>query len=326
MKPQSNEDNLLLRLHKWASRQDENFLTEAFAHLLCHLRDHEPKVAVRILARLTGNYLEIPLEGVIELDIATQITTERGRPDLELRTLDHLVYVEVKLESQPRKKQITRYREQLRESGVSNTTLVLLTRYPPDLSGEDELPDVSRRWYEVAEWLERELENHGISDPTSVFLTEQCVGFLKRRNIAMNRVGWELPAGIRSIRNLLMMLGEAIASRKLQLAKSGAWDWIGYYFDNQKFFLGVYFDHPEVVMFETFRVTISRDAAERLAVGRLEEIRSLPGGIRWVQELELESEEVHFFARSREQQMQRLEKFLDDSLKLAAQIIESKRE
>ena len=29
----SSSDNLLLRLHKWAKRQDENFQTEAFAHL-----------------------------------------------------------------------------------------------------------------------------------------------------------------------------------------------------------------------------------------------------------------------------------------------------
>jgi hypothetical protein len=45
---EADESNLLVVLHKWASQQGENFTTDAFVHLLRHLRDHEPNVLVSI--------------------------------------------------------------------------------------------------------------------------------------------------------------------------------------------------------------------------------------------------------------------------------------
>jgi hypothetical protein len=49
------QKNLLVRLHKWAI-QKENFLTEAFAHLLVHLLEREPDVAAKIICEITGGY------------------------------------------------------------------------------------------------------------------------------------------------------------------------------------------------------------------------------------------------------------------------------
>lgn len=77
--------NLLVRLHKWASRQDENFLTECFAHLLVHLVDHEPEAACNILGRLTNGFLRLAVSDLRFLEVTTQITTLEGRPDLEIR-------------------------------------------------------------------------------------------------------------------------------------------------------------------------------------------------------------------------------------------------
>jgi hypothetical protein len=50
----NGDDNLLLRLHRWASRQDENFTTECFAHLLQYLLKNQPAIAFRILDNLTN--------------------------------------------------------------------------------------------------------------------------------------------------------------------------------------------------------------------------------------------------------------------------------
>ena len=36
-----SDNNLLTLLHRWWPRQDENFMTEAFAHLLRHLLLYE---------------------------------------------------------------------------------------------------------------------------------------------------------------------------------------------------------------------------------------------------------------------------------------------
>src|SRR5213082_1993494 len=96
---QSPRNNLLLLLHKWARRQDENFLTEAFAHLLQHLLDEEPEAAVGFLESLTGGFLRVKAAEARHVALRTQIILSEGRPDLEIRTIEQLVYVEVKSES-----------------------------------------------------------------------------------------------------------------------------------------------------------------------------------------------------------------------------------
>jgi hypothetical protein len=52
--------NLFLRLHKWAARQDENFLTESLAVVLEQLLALAPEVGTRLVARLTGGFIDLP--------------------------------------------------------------------------------------------------------------------------------------------------------------------------------------------------------------------------------------------------------------------------
>lgn len=61
--------NVFLRLHKWAWRQDENFMTEALAVVLEHLLVLAPEVGVRLVARLTGGFIDLPASnaGTIEI-------------------------------------------------------------------------------------------------------------------------------------------------------------------------------------------------------------------------------------------------------------------
>ena len=56
----SPANNVFLRLHKWAWRQDENFLTESLAVVLEHLLVLAPAVGVRLVARLTGGFIDLP--------------------------------------------------------------------------------------------------------------------------------------------------------------------------------------------------------------------------------------------------------------------------
>src|SRR4051812_36406286 len=94
---QVNSNNLLVNLHRYSSRQDENFVTEAFAHLVRHLLENEPDVAVRILARLSGGALSATAESAPAITVTTQVTTAQGRPDIEITAVDTLVYVEAKV-------------------------------------------------------------------------------------------------------------------------------------------------------------------------------------------------------------------------------------
>src|SRR5947199_5621957 len=98
----SPANNLFLRLHKWASRQDENFLTESLAVVLEQLLILAPAVGTRLVSRLTGSFLDLTPEDAGAIEIRTQVETGQGRPDLELLIPHRLVWVEVKAESERR--------------------------------------------------------------------------------------------------------------------------------------------------------------------------------------------------------------------------------
>ena len=303
------EKNLLARLHKLASRQDENFLTEAFAHLLRYLRDHEPQVAVEILSRLTGNRLKIEAEGIREkLTITTQVTTEQGRPDIEI-AIQHVFrcFVEVKSQSGVCEEQLERYHDELKNCGVPNTALVLLTRYPAESFAADE----HCRWYQITDWLE-ECEK-ALTRTDSKFLTNQFVDFLKMRNIAMEKAGPELAAGVKSLRNILKMLEEAIDA-KTDNAKGyykfkPEWDHIGFDLDNKTFWIGIHYEEPSTLCCETLEgFSVKKDAEKKAGYGA---VKSDDNGLYWSHELKLDST---LFGLSKNEQMKCLEKFVGECL------------
>lgn len=164
------DDNLFTVLHKWARRQDENFCTDAFAHLLRHLCKSEPDFACDVLAKLTDDWLRISPDEIPTVTVTTQVTAEQDRPDLVIRTHDRLAFVEVKMESEPREIQLKRYRHRLTSSGFAHTRLVLLTRYPPKLSDSDAEPDFDCRWHQVADWLSEGLNSGPVRNEVTVHL------------------------------------------------------------------------------------------------------------------------------------------------------------
>jgi hypothetical protein len=91
--------NLFARLHKWAARQDENFLTESLAVVLEQLLTLAPEVGTRLIREVTGGFLNVAPEDASTISIQTQVEAMQGRPDLEIRVPHRLVWVEVKVES-----------------------------------------------------------------------------------------------------------------------------------------------------------------------------------------------------------------------------------
>jgi hypothetical protein len=311
----NEEMNLLAQLHKLASRQDENFLTEAFAHLLRHLRDHEPRVAADIICRLTrGRFPDIGDEKLrSKLRINTQVATEQGRPDIEIAIDGQFrALIEAKVESKLHDGQLQQYRKQLDGEGA----LVLLTRYPFEPPANETQPDVLCRWYQLADWLETACEEARIRHSDCKFLTEQFVDFLKIRNIAMEKAGPALAEGVKSLTNVLRMLDEAI------IAKSGKAKGyhkftsdqgsIGYSLDSKKFFVGIDYEEPEVLYFLTLGdFAVKNDAAERAGFGMLVSDKD---GRYWQAELNFYSDDVAFFGLSKDEQRQRLDRFVSECL------------
>ncbi len=310
--------NLLTRLHKWASRQDENFVSEVFAFLLQQLLEEEPEAAVRLLNQMTNGFFNLtpPEAGAVE--VRTQVVLGEGRPDLEIRTSRQLAYIEVKVEAEVNLEQLARYRRMLGESGAQSTALVLLTRYPITLPEADERPDFAVRWFQIAEWINEQRGTHAFK-PVSGYLVEQFLDFLGEKNMIMEQVTWELAGGIRALRTLVDMLLEAAAACAVRARQSASPTYMGIELERPRYCAGIYFDRPEFLVFETHYQKVDPALAARLGVAGVYEWESEPGH-GWRRELSLESEEVHFFARSKASQLQLLENFLRECLTTVRQI------
>jgi hypothetical protein len=210
---EARNNNLLLALHKYAHQQDENFTTEAFVHLLRHLRSFEPGIACFLLDFLSGGQLRVTAEDCSELEISTQNSFMEGRPDILVASPAHFVIIEVKVESEPGWDQLDRYRELLATRAEPHKCLVLLSRYPVDPQDRKKV-DSWIQWHRVARVLAQAFEQ--TYESTSKFLIDQFVQFLTERGMAMEKVGWELTRGIQSMLSLMEMVGEAVRAARVR--------------------------------------------------------------------------------------------------------------
>jgi hypothetical protein len=311
--------NLFHRLHKWAHRQDENFLTESLAVVLEHLLALAPAVGTRLIAKLTSGFIDVQPEDASVIELQTQVEVVAGRPDLEIRVPHKLAWIEVKAESELRKGQLEGYRVLLAQAGVAQTQLGLLTRYPEAFDPGDELPDVQLRWFEVADWFEDELPATDEAGEVAGFLVRQFLSFLETRSMTLAQVGRDMPDGLRAMSNLMNMLFEAAMSCKVPVKKSPGWEYLGVYLDGKKYWVGVRFAEPEKLWFSTC-CRINPESAAKLGVGEMSKESWIPGQHQWNLGAELDSEEIHFYSRSKVSQMQWLESFLRDCLEKARSI------
>jgi hypothetical protein len=315
--------NLFARLHKWATRQDENFLTESLAVLLEHLLILAPEVGTRLIHRLTNGFIDVRPEDAGSIVIFPQVETGVGRPDLEISVPHRLVWIEVKVEAELRTGQLEGYRVSLGESGIEQTRLILLTRYAEDFTPGAERPDFEIRWFEVASWLEDEWAAVEAAGEVASFLSRQFLDFLRIKGMTLTQVEKYMPEGVRALGNLLNMMFEAAAACKVAakktLGRAGPGrDYIGFKLDG-KYWVGIEFVEPGKLWFRTW-CRIDREAAARLEVGQLGEESWVPGRTCWERAVELDAEDVHFYSRNKVGQFQWLESFLRDCLAKARSI------
>ena len=133
------------------------------------------------------------------------------------------------------------------------------------------------------------------------------------------QVGWHMPEGVRALSNLLNMLFEAAMACKISVKKTASWDSMGVNLDGLKYWVGILHASPEKLWFGT-RCRIDPEAAARLSGGEITEESWVPGRYRWWRGVELDSEPVHFFSRSKVDQMRWLESFLRESVTMARSI------
>jgi hypothetical protein len=308
----SESSNFFDSLYKWVSRQDENFTTEAFVLVLLHLQQFDPEIASIFLEKLTGSKLHLDKEQINFLQIKTQSSTEQGRPDIEMRFHDFLIFIEVKIDSDFGDTQISRYGSELSKSGFSSTILIAITKYAYPFYQKDstEQPDINVRWHQIADWL----CNLKPVNQVSSFLIVQFVNFLGKRGITMDKVGWELSSGMRSFQSLLTMISEVLTELKIPInSRSAAWVWYGYYVEERKLFVGIYLNRPSFVTVNT-EVDLKEGPNIPISIGKV-------ANRRWQNDLDLESEDIHFFARTKASQVECLKTFIQDSVSFAKTMI-----
>ena len=137
--------------------------------------------------------------------------------------------------------------------------------------------------------------------------------------MTLTQVGKFMPEGLRDVMSMMNMLMEAAVACKVFVKRSAGWDHNGLNLAGLKYWVGVNYARPDKMRFST-RCRIDPEAARKLGIGEVVEVNWVPGGYSWRNEVDLDSEAAHFFARSKVRQMEWLEKFLRECLALARSI------
>jgi hypothetical protein len=77
-------------------------------------------------------------------------------------------------------------------------------------------------------------------------------------------------------------------------------------------------EQPSILVFRSYQRNLDQQRFEELGLGRVWSQGQV--GLRWENVLDLGSEDVHFFARSKASQLQVIERFLLESRRIAEQI------
>ena len=131
-----------------------------------------------------------------------------------------------------------------------------------------------------------------------------------------------MPEGTRALSNLKNMLLEAATVCNVSIKPTCAWEYIGLILD-RKYWITILFAEPQTLWFSTC-CSLDPKKARQLGI-ELEEKSDDPGGYHWETGADLESEEIHFFSRSKESQMKWLEEFLRKCLSKARSIESSEQ-
>jgi hypothetical protein len=245
--------NLLTALHGYARRQNENFTTVAFAHLLKLVCNTDADIASRIFTGLVKGHVSISAEDCSGMSISNHEKAVQGTPDLVIKAPRLAIVIEVKVGQRPSPDQLQRYKKYLTDTDASRKCLVLLTRDPVDNECRV-LADEHIFWHEVGELIVKEIN----CDPNGIasYVSKQFLEFVKAEGMTMDRVTNALVGGLQSLWSLRTMLREALghcgfSPRKNQFLQEED-RYAGFYFDRGSDLcaVGIYLNRPELLQFE----------------------------------------------------------------------------
>jgi len=292
--------NLFKDLSRHLSERHEDFLTNSFVYLLNYLLDNEKPLGIALLNFICVKNSEFGFSEVEEVVITTQKSTSEGTPDIEIKSIDKCIYVEVKHDSGLGIKQIERYRKELENERMPVKKIVLLTKFSLDFeeSKEEGAPDKHIRWYQIHRYLEELKPKREICK----FMINQFTDFLEDKQMAIQRVGWEYTNGIRAFANLINMIGAAIDELGIKIySKSVGWDYKGYYLEDKKELCAIWYSDPDSIYY-FINFTNYKPQDKNFMYPFYEEDNGTY--------FELSLEDIHFFALQKDKQLDILKKFI----------------
>jgi hypothetical protein len=343
--PTRAPENLLVLLFRFAHRQQENFTTESFAHLLQHLIDGDPPAAARVLDWLTETLYFSQRGSRSSLSVRTQDhTDENGIPDIRIEADDVDVIVEVKLGGDVTFDQLAFYSKECELRQRTCRVLVALLGCQP----MGPLPDgtIVRLWADLGVKLREEARS---SESKLIgHLIDQFAGLLNHLQLmplqVRSRLSEELSAHqqwadtnpeqpsifrtrIKSVdrlkdmphteplRNVLLQMERVLAkasgvkSHKFDSGPNMADPWIGFNVNDFDYFFCVSLGEPEQISLERYRHSVDRRWFDG-SFGRLDP--STPNGLtRWSATLDLLEPGLAFFDADEVEQERKLAAFFE---------------
>jgi hypothetical protein len=313
-----SNNNVFSALYRWAHSQGENFTTDAFATLLREMIKRDPGLASRFLGWLCFGCETCSYFGA-STQVDTQWVDKLGRPDIRITDGFAVALVEVKTFSDLGPDQLQKYRKILGPKSAAKA-LVLLTAFGASVGDDEHLLDQWRRWNEVEKWL----RDNCATDPVLDFLIEQFCSFLRETGMSFDRVDWQYVSGVRSLVDLVQMLFKACEQAKVALGRQpcvpawgGGEPYIGLSTAHNQFWIYLLWNEPHLIRF-----AFNEAQPDVVKLGEDERTWTVaPDGRRWETILNLESEDVHFFALNAQHQVDRLEEFIEKTYAAATKCI-----
>jgi len=242
--------NLFSSLAKYASLQEENFLSESLVLLLRIILEREKEHGLDLLSNLCGVKKKEWFCKPLDIELSTQFSIQEGRPDIVIRDGNKsIVFIEVKHDSGLGDVQLERYSDHLTNSPILNKRLVLLTRSKSSIQETSLSANQFHHicWYQIAGWL----SDFDFQDVIVLYFLRNFIEFLKEKDMSMEKVTWEYIKGLPAMINLSNMLGTAISEvfPEKSLRKTVGANWSGYYLDGN-YFIGFRFNDPLVIVIE----------------------------------------------------------------------------
>lgn len=353
------EPNLLVKLRRWArlKQQDENYTTEAFAHLLEYLLKHAPDSGLELFGNLTGftNPSWLSSKGCGDIKVDTQYRTDDEStdselvPDIKISGEGFCIFVEVKVEADVDVKQLIKYQEALDNEVLDQKSprrLVLLTKYEPK-----EVPKGVEAvlWKEIAKGL-RQLRKRCRSvygkflidqfvefiDHPKFFVEEERSQLSKELRAYMKGKGdksiFERPFKVDQIREeqgldnlygLLLLMQKA--AKKIYNWRSSPFSegytdgWVGINLNKNLYCFYLWLEKPEIIYFQRYHADTSSKSRKKVNV------ENWDGETGWIYRgtwhIEKDLTETKYFSESREgKRLEIIEKFFKDSLEYADKI------